>query len=289
MPNPNYAINQIFTVKVIDELISNHNCEVYDYIVQKTIDKPFAKTNEEIIRELYAVIKQRGRNEYYYKNTLLNKLLLGKYSVNTATALAELRIAKHIADFVMINGEGYVFEIKSDLDNLMRIKGQLYDYYKAFGKVSLLVPEKDKEKVEKELCQLNEIKDYVGVYTMTPHDTILDKKKIKEPIFYSDMLDHYSMFSILKTSEYTKLICDYYGEIPNVAPVFLFKTCFSLFQRIPVDDAHKLMLKALKGRNRINKDLFDIVPMELKSVVYFSKISKCIPELNQFLSDTYGG
>ena len=37
MPNPNYAINQIFTVKVIDELISNHNCEVYDYIVQKTI------------------------------------------------------------------------------------------------------------------------------------------------------------------------------------------------------------------------------------------------------------
>ncbi len=34
----------------------------------------------------------------------------------------------------MINGEGRVYEIKSDLDNFDRLYDQLRDYYRAFSK-----------------------------------------------------------------------------------------------------------------------------------------------------------
>ena len=52
---------------------------------------------------------------------------------------SQVRIGHSIADFVMINGEGRVYEIKSDLDNFDRLYDQLRDYYRAFSKVSVLV------------------------------------------------------------------------------------------------------------------------------------------------------
>ena len=35
----------------------------------------------------------------------------------------------------MINGRGVVYEIKTDLDNLLRLENQIRDYYKVFSYV----------------------------------------------------------------------------------------------------------------------------------------------------------
>jgi len=59
-------------------------------------------------------------------NTLLNKLLVA--------ALSQVHIGHSIADFVMINGEGQIYEIKSSLDNFDRLCDQLRDYFCAFSK-----------------------------------------------------------------------------------------------------------------------------------------------------------
>lgn len=40
-------------------------------------------------------------------------------------ALTELPIGDSKADFIMINGRGVVYEIKTDLDNLNRLNSQL--------------------------------------------------------------------------------------------------------------------------------------------------------------------
>lgn len=77
-------------------------------------------------------MKTDYRNEYYYKNTLLNKLLIGKHSVNTTSALTEVNINKSKADFVLINGKAVVYEIKTELDNLDRLECQIMDYYTRF-------------------------------------------------------------------------------------------------------------------------------------------------------------
>ncbi len=65
------------------------------------------------MKSLYNYLKVY-RNEYFYKNTILNKLLLGRHSINTTTALSEMPIGKSIADFILLNGKGVVDEIKQN-------------------------------------------------------------------------------------------------------------------------------------------------------------------------------
>ena len=95
----------------------------------------------------------KNRNEYYYKITLLNKLLLGIHSVNTTTALTEFPIAKSKADFVLINGKAVVYEIKTELDNLERLESQISDYYKAFDHVAVVTCIENVENVKKSWMQ----------------------------------------------------------------------------------------------------------------------------------------
>lgn len=65
------------------------------------------------------------RNEYFYKNTIFNQLLVQKHDLYNTAALTELPIADSKADFVMINGKGVVYEIKTDLDNFSVCKIKL--------------------------------------------------------------------------------------------------------------------------------------------------------------------
>ena len=136
MPDNSRAVNRVFTRGVITDLIECGTNDIYDYVVRRYVNDPESKTHGQIISEIYHCLSREHRNEYYYMNTLLNRLLCGnKHNVNTTTALSQVRIDQHIADFVLINGEGLVYEIKSDLDNYDRLFDQLNDY-KAFSKVA---------------------------------------------------------------------------------------------------------------------------------------------------------
>ena len=42
----------------------------------------------------------------------------------------------------MINDRGVVYEIKTDLDNLIRLENQLKDYYKVFSYIYVVVGNK---------------------------------------------------------------------------------------------------------------------------------------------------
>lgn len=136
MADNSRAINRVFTRKVISDLVQDGKSDVFDYVVKRYVEDPSGKTHGQLISEIYTRLNQQQRNEYFYMNTLLNKLLCGIHNVNTTVAFSQVRIEHSIADFVMINGEGRVYEIKSDLDNFSRLHNQLQDYFCAFNKVS---------------------------------------------------------------------------------------------------------------------------------------------------------
>ena len=69
------------------------------------------KTNGECISEIYQYLKKEYQNEYFYKNTLLNKLLLGIHSPRTTTALTEVPVGNSKADFILLNGKAVVYEL----------------------------------------------------------------------------------------------------------------------------------------------------------------------------------
>lgn len=271
----------------MEELIKNGHSEIFDVVVQRYVDDPERKNHGELISEIYSHLGDSYRNEYYYMNTLLNKLLVGIHSVNTTTALSQIRIADHIADFVMINGEGQVYEIKSDLDNFDRLNDQLYDYYKAFSKVSVLASEHERERVEKVLDKLGDMGNSVGIYVLSEKDTIFSKTSGRQPKQYDENLDYKCIFALLRKKEYENIIIQYYHELPQAAPVFFYKACLEMFKGIPILDAQKLAFQELKKRNTITKIVFDDIPSELKAAIYFSGLYKKIPELFSMLNTIY--
>jgi phosphate uptake regulator len=98
----------------------DNNNSVYGTVVQRYVDDPEDKDNGTLISEVYRFMSKAYRNEYFYQNTLLNKLLLGKHSINTTTALTQIPISKSKADFILINGKAIVYEIKTELDTFDR-------------------------------------------------------------------------------------------------------------------------------------------------------------------------
>ncbi|MDR1308868.1 MAG: sce7726 family protein, partial [Deltaproteobacteria bacterium] len=217
------AINRVFTRGVINDLLEGGSSEVFDIVVRRHVKDPESKTHGQIISEIYTLLGSQHRNEYYYMNTLLNKLLVGIHSVNSTTALSQVRIGLHIADFVMLNDDGRIYEIKSDLDNYDRLFAQLSDYFKAFSKVSVLADMNGRERVECVLSGFGDMGRAVGIYALSERDTIFSRLRGREPERFDNYLEHLCIFKLLRKVEYMTIISDYFGELPQVPPAFLFR------------------------------------------------------------------
>lgn len=187
------------------------------------------------------------RNEYVYKNLILNKLLLGKHSLNTTTVINEFRIGASIADLVMINGIANVFEIKTELDSPYRVNSQLADYRRVFENVYLVTHH---SLVEKYMAQLD---NHVGVIALTKHNTL---SIVRESLKYSEELDSGTMIKCLRKAEYSAIIKSYYGALPDATPARYFTACKKLFAEIPLPTLYKLMLSELKKRSVKEKEKF---------------------------------
>lgn len=289
MADNSRAINRVFTKKVISELISNGRSDVFDYVVSRYVDNPDSKTHGQLISEIYTHLDKQQRNEYYYMNTLLNKLLCGIHNVNTTTALSQVRVGHSIADFVMINGEGRVYEIKSDLDNFDRLYDQLRDYYRAFSKVSVLASIHNKEKVEAVLSSFGDMGRSVGIYVLSEQNTIFNRERSREPEEFNDYLDYASIFKLLRKREYENVIVKALGAKLETEPVFHFQRHLDAFKSIPIREAQRLTFQELKKRKRITISEFDSIQPELKSVVYFCGFLKDLSVINILLEQPYRG
>lgn len=280
----NLILNRLFTQNVFQNLISDNDNTTYGTVVQRYVTDTGAKDNRELISEIYKFMSKSYRNEYFYQNTLLNKLLLGKHSVNTTTALTQIPIGKSKADFILINGKAVVYEIKTELDSFDRLDTQLRDYFRAFNHVCVVTSESHFDRILGTLQNTP-----VGIYVLTKKNTISTSLR-KEPAADNTRLDHLAIFKVLHKSEYERILKKYFGRLPVTSQVFYYDECFSLFSRIPVEEVYAMSIKELKKRNKIVVSFFRHVPYELKSLMYFSNSSKKdFDDLNWFLNNKFGG
>lgn len=279
----NTILNRIFTKNTFSEWVKSEG----DLSLVKSFKKYLSSSemqNRSVISELYNTMLKSYRNEYIYKNTLLNKLLLGRHSLKTTTALTEVPIEKSKADFILINGKAVVYEIKTELDNLDRLEGQLKDYYKVFDNVCVITSESNYKSVLSSLANTN-----VGVCILTKKNSISTKK---ESVTDQSCLNHRSMFKLLRKQEYERILVKYYGELPQTTQVRYYKECLELFSKIDIEIAYRSMLFELKKRIDIKDKVkfLEEVPYEIKSLVYFSEYSSEDYEaLEEFLNKKFRG
>lgn len=270
-------LNRFFTRNTFKQVIDDGESPTYIAAIRRYVVDFNEKTNEECISEVYQYLRKKYQNEYYYKNTLLNKLLLGIHSPRTTAALTEVPIANSKADFILINGKAVVYEIKTALDNFDRLSGQIEDYYKAFSRVVVVAPEENYDDLQQKL------KDSpVGICLLTKKGTLSIRK---EPVEYRNMLSKPIMFKALRKNEYEKILLKYYNLLPDVSQFEYYRACKKLFESLPVDVAYQMFVQALKSRTKIDIIEYSKVPYELKFLVYFSDYKKSdFAELFRFLS-----
>ncbi len=257
-------LSRVFTRNTLRELIDNSSSETYSAAINKYLSNSANKTNVELIRDIYTVLSKDYRNEYFYKNTLLNKLLLGIHSTNTTTALTEVAVARSKADFVLINGKAVVYEVKTELDNFDRLAAQLSDYYKAFSYVSVITCEDNLELLTKILADTP-----TGICILTKRNVISQRKK---PVECTDYLDLNIIFKVMVKQEYESIIIKHYGKLPDTNQFDYYRTCKKLFCSFNVAEVHKEFVAVLKKRYKVSSEQYEKVPYELKFLVYFSKL-----------------
>lgn len=267
--NNNIILNRVFSKVTIEELIKTNRSKVLDRAYEKYFTEDANSiSNLSKFEKLYYLLNNTYRNEYYYKNTIINKILIGKHSINTSFAMAEQPINKSKADIVIINGKAVVYEIKTKLDSLQRLNSQILDYYTVFDHVEILIDESHLEKV------LEVYKDSpVGISVLTKRNTISQKKKPKRNREY---LNHQSIYKVLRKNERKELLQRFYKKVPEYDQFTEYKLNLLLFEKIEIESLYEQFLKILKQRNVIKNNRSDFlkIPYELKSLIYFSKLNE---------------
>lgn len=255
----------------------------YSFINAKIERYDFSKVGKEIhtyhdyIQYIYKELRKRYRNEYIYKNTFINDLLLNKYGVKDTIAINEFRVGNSIADIVMFNGTSKAFEIKTELDSNKRLSRQLSDYTKIFKSCYIVTHESLSEKYLRE-------DDNIGVIALVERSKSLIMQEVrvaKENSF----IDPETLIHALRTSEYKSIVKQYYGVLPDMNSFNMFEICKGLMKQIPHEQLNDLFIDELKKR-KSNTDIIKTFPGELRQLYFAMNInSKSYYELNYKLSE----
>lgn len=275
------SLSQIFTPSNFKKIVRKKEYSFTNKRIKKYISFQTPIKKYSLIEFVYQELQKSYKNEYLYKNALINKLLLGKYSLNTTTVINEFKIGNSIADFVLLNGEARIFEIKTELDSLDKLSKQVFDYCRFANKVYVVSNSKFIDKLVSEYLDTN-----VGIIEYTQHNTLKEVVEAKNNDLY---FNHLIIFKTLRKQEYLDIVNDYFGYLPNVPNTQIFKECVSLVKKIDVKEFQKLAFQKLKERKIKCPDLLksERTPYELKHICYSLDMNQNeYSELYQFLNQT---
>lgn len=206
---------------------------------------------------IYSKIAREYRCEYVYKNELINKHLLANYGTRQTVYFNEYRVGNSIADLVTFNGVSRAFEIKTELDNILRLKSQLETYLRLFQYVYVVIPESRFNEIQ--TC----IPHGVGIILLTD-ERKLDIYEVK-PAELNSKLDFQLLMQCLRTDEYKEIVDKYFGKLPNVSCFRMHDVCRELIQSIPNEELRGMFLEQMEKRDTATP-LLKKIPSSLRQV-----------------------
>lgn len=261
------SLSQIFSSSNFRKIVRKRDYSQTLYRINKHTNFDPNLKNQEALELIYTNLLKSYKNEYVYKNILINKLLLKKYSLTSTVSFNEFKIGDSISDFILLNGEARVYEIKTELDKLDKIEKQIEDYQKFGNKIYIVAHQSHLPK----LTQLYGNSE-IGIIELTKRNALKEIKVAEE----NQRIDIETLFKTLRKEEYIEVISKYYNAIPNVPNTLIFRECLNLAKKIPVLEFQKLVIEVLKKRTISNPNLLlsEDVPDSLKHICYNLNLSK---------------
>ncbi|MFC4409627.1 sce7726 family protein [Chungangia koreensis] len=244
-------LNRFFSKGLINQLLEENSDVRFDEIIGE-------------VKRVYKYLGSAYRNEYYYKNSIFNKIVLGRYGLKTTKAFSEIAIGKSKADFVFLSkNRNIVYEIKTDLDNLDRLIYQIVDYSFVFSEIYVVTSEKNYYPVYKLLKEANST---AGIIVLTNRGTLSIRK---HAILDDSKLKYEFLFKLLRKPEYEEILQLKFRQLPKVKPVCYYKTSLEWFKKIDIKEAQILVFNQLRKRQpHLEVDLIKSLPFEIRWLVY---------------------
>lgn len=253
MSNAAVGTASLFTGKVVRD-VAEGNFDFLLSVARLYLDLlPSIFTVSDIFQVCYKDLSKNYRGEYFFKNVVAEKILLGRHSLK-ATMLSEFRVAGNKADCVLINGSSTCYEIKSELDNLNRLEGQLHSYRKIFNKVYVVTSSIHRQQVL-EVAPLD-----VGVLEVTPRMSL---RKVRDAIVGQSDIDAYELIRSLRVSEYSEIAALVSGEIIDEPNTQIFKVCEEIFLGADSDRLRAAFHSVVKRTRMVDRDFLKVLPKAL--------------------------
>ena len=204
---------------------------------------------------VYRFMQKNYRNEYVYKNELVNKYIVRKFGKTSSVAVNEFRVGDAIADLALFNGESKCFEIKSDLDSPQRLFMQMASYQRVFEKCNVLVP------AESVNTYRDLVDDAVGILSLRYCRNGQISIQIEREAKRNEIVDVSVLMRTVRSSEYRWMVKQAYGTLPDVSDFEMFDACKSKLEELPSGKLHRLFCEAVKARNTKVRNLMDVAPV----------------------------
>lgn len=147
-------------------------------------------------REIFnEVILKYYPNELSVKSNFINHIL---FKSNNHVTIFELPIGNSRIDLCKINGSSTAYEIKTDLDNLVRLNKQLNDYLRIFEKVFVICSQNKLPDIEKQIIP----NCGIYVYSISKHGNY--KFQLYKHASFSEYLNSKNQLDILRKQELIK-------------------------------------------------------------------------------------
>jgi len=209
------GISTLFTPSTFRRVLGPNGCNNTLLRINKHNDIKKNRSINSVLAGFYHQLESGYRNEYIFKNALLNQELLSKHCLSNTTVLNEFRIGTSIADFVLLNGEIRIFEIKTDLDNFEKLDKQIQDYRKFANRIYIVVSERNAE-----LLTIDFRNSSIGIIGYTDENSL---RTIKRARVDNSKLDHEVLFKTLRKPEYLGLIQKRFGAVPEAPNTRIIK------------------------------------------------------------------
>lgn len=221
----------------------------------------------EILDQLYFLLQSNYRNEYVYKNTIAQKIVIERHVSKAAKLLTEFRVNKSKADAVVLNGTSTVYEIKTEYDDLSRLAGQLLDYQKIFDKIYVVTHSEGVDRV------LQNVSPHIGVIALSEGFALHTLRSATSNI---SNVDSFTIFDSLRQSEYLDILLRKFDFVPTGSKFGWYVQCKQQFGELTPQEAHYEMLHVLKARTDTVEFLNFILqlPKSLVAIGLASETSK---------------
>lgn len=236
-----------------------HDAQQFARRVAKSVPRSTDLSLGGALDSALSIMMKRYRNEYVFKNSLVDRIVFGRHNPRTASALLELRAGSSIADVVVLNGTSTAYEIKTDLDDFSRLLPQLRCYEQCFERVAVVTSPRLAARV------LATVPKNVGVVALSDRGGL---SEVRAPASDIGRLSLAGLFGLLRRQEILNILRRTHGYEVDVLPAQLWQRTRDLFLHISVEVAHAEVVDQLRARGMQAAGPAGVMPRSLRAMAY---------------------